>query len=82
MKTTIEIEDELFREAKAAAAREGLTLRQLFSEAVSERVSRGYFTVGKGKGWPTPRADVPSEEIWRIQALIDEEFETIEPDDE
>lgn len=81
MKTTIELNDELFREAKATAAREGLSLRRLFEEAVSERLTRGTFTIGGGKGWPTPRADVPSEEIWRIQKLIDEEFEVVDDDD-
>ena len=81
MKTTIELNDELFREAKAAAAREGVSLRQLFEEAVSERLTRGVFTIGGDKGWPTPRADVPSEEIWRIQKLIDEEFEVVDDDD-
>jgi hypothetical protein len=82
VKTTVELDDELFREAKATAAREGVSLRQLFEEALADRVSHGSFTIGGGRGWPTPRANVPSKEIWRIQKLIDEEFETVDHDDE
>jgi hypothetical protein len=83
MKTTIEVPDEMFREAKATAARRGIPLRRLFEEALSQMLARDHLpTVGKGRGWPTPRADVPSEEIWRIQRLIDAEFEKIEPEGE
>jgi len=83
MKTTIEVPDEMFRAAKATAARRGIPLRRLFEEALSQMLARDHLpTVGEGRGWPTPRADVPSEEIWRIQRLIDAEFEKIEPEDE
>lgn len=83
MKTTIEVPDEMFRAAKATAARRGIPLRRLFEEALSQMLARDHLpTVGEGRGWPTPRADVPSEEIWRIQRLIDAEFENIEPEDE
>jgi hypothetical protein len=83
VKTTIELPEEMFREAKATAARRGIPLRRLFEEALSQMLARNHLpTVGQGRGWPTPRADVPSEEIWRIQRLIDEEFEQIEPGEE
>ncbi len=38
MKTTIEIPDELFREAKARAATEGIKLKDLVADALSARL--------------------------------------------
>lgn len=38
MKTTIELPDELFREAKIAAARRKLTLKTLFTEALRKEI--------------------------------------------
>ncbi|MCL5996438.1 MAG: hypothetical protein M1546_10360 [Chloroflexi bacterium] len=38
MKTTIDIPDELFREAKARAALEGMKLRDLVAEALREKL--------------------------------------------
>jgi hypothetical protein len=38
MKTTIEIPDELFREAKAEAARRGVSLSVLVAEALRDKV--------------------------------------------
>lgn len=35
MKTTVEIDDELFRRAKVRAAQEGTSLRSVFEEALS-----------------------------------------------
>ena len=78
MKITVEMEDSLHREAKVAAARLGITLSQSVEEALSERLARGYFTVGKGRGWPLPPPDVPREEIRRIQRLIDADRKQID----
>ena len=38
MKTTLELTDQLFRKAKAIAALRGIPLRQLFAEALSEKI--------------------------------------------
>ena len=38
MKTTVELDDELFKAAKRAALEEGITLRQLIEEGLRERV--------------------------------------------
>ena len=60
MKTTVEIPDALFAEAKAVASREGLTLRQLIEDGLREslrqhsgrkpkfRLKDGSFKGGKG----------------------------------
>lgn len=82
MKTTIEVPDGLLREAKVTAAKRGIPLRRLIEEAISEKLERDLPTVGQGRGWPGPPSGVPSAEIWRIQRLIDDEFERIEPEDE
>ena len=39
MKTTLEIPEPLFRKAKATAARQGHTLKQLVQEALSEKIA-------------------------------------------
>jgi hypothetical protein len=38
MKTTLEIPDALFRQAKSAAAEQGIPLRALVSEALAEKL--------------------------------------------
>ena len=80
MKTTLELPDALFRRAKSAAAQRGIPLRQLVSEALAEKLaSRGTETrpwmacFGKLKALHT--------ETQRIDRLISEAFEQIEPED-
>jgi hypothetical protein len=41
LKTTLEIPDALFRQAKAAAAEQGIPLRELISEALAEKLRPG-----------------------------------------
>lgn len=82
MKTTVEIPDDLFRAAKATAAREGRSLRELFTEALQEKLSQ----LQSGEPAPTPRwmtyfgafEDSPTESR-RIQDAIDEEFGATDP---
>jgi len=84
VKTTIEIPDSLFRKAKARAAERGLTLKQLVTEALGEKLAR------ESRGGPA--TDPPwmrgfgalsrlRRETKRIQARIDDAFETVEPED-
>ena len=40
MKTTIELPDVMFRQARALAAARGVTLRRLFTEALEEELRR------------------------------------------
>ena len=81
MKTTLEIPDPVFRKAKAKAAERGIPLRQFVTEAVEEKLDRS----GKpaDKPWLKMIGGLKHlhEENLRIQRLIDEEFETIEPED-
>ena len=81
VKTTLEIPDPLFRQAKAAAAARGQTLRQLVNEALRDKLTKpdsdhppGWmklFGVMKGH----------SAEIHRIDKAIAEQFERIDPGD-
>lgn len=78
MKTTLEIPDTLFRQAKAAAAAQGQTLKQLVNEALREKLAH-----------PKSDAVAPwmqhfgclkaySTELRRIDAEIENDFERID----
>ena len=84
MKTTIELPDELFREAKATAARRGTPLRQFFQEAVEDKLARedGRRSHSAELHWPVPPLPLPAEENERINRAIEEAFEQIELEDE
>jgi hypothetical protein len=84
MKTTVEIPDALFRQAKVFSAQKGISLKTFFTEAVKEQLRRK-----NGAATENP----PAEPAWkkgfgglrhlhkenlRIQKLIDEEFGKID----
>ena len=86
MKTTVELPDAVFRQAKAVAAARGTTLKRFFTEAVEEQLRRS-----KGNGdvenneppWMAgfgALADL-CDETGRILGIIEEEFERVAPDD-
>jgi hypothetical protein len=81
VKSTIEMPDALFRRAKAAAAERGTSLRELVTEAVSEKLDRDA-GAGIRRPWEKAFGGLKSlrQENRRIEAIIDEEFERIEPD--
>jgi hypothetical protein len=84
VKTTIELPDDLFREAKATAARRGTALKQLVREALEEKLAREEAQgqpSGPRREWPVPPPNVPLEELRAIDAFIEEAFEQIEPED-
>lgn len=65
MRTTVTIDDQVFREAKKRAAEEGRTLGELISEALRERFARRstparepYTTLTAGEGGPLPGVDI------------------------
>ncbi|MFZ5806076.1 MAG: hypothetical protein ACOY3I_02550 [Verrucomicrobiota bacterium] len=79
MKTTIEMPDALFRQAKIAAAICGVSFQKLYTEAMAEKLNslkkklfpeaslkRGFGVFGKNKKIV--------EDTRRIQKIIDEEF--------
>lgn len=81
MKTTLEIPDHVFRKAKARAAEEGIPLRQFVTDAVQEKL--GLSAVSGNKPWMKMVGGLRHlrKETARIQGLIEDEFERIEPED-
>lgn len=86
VKTTMELPDTLFRRAKSAAVEEGLTLKQLFTEALESRLeAKKQSPKGKAAAPRWMRAYGALRHLRRerkqIERAIESEFETIEPED-
>lgn len=86
MRTTLEIPDKLFREAKATAAKKGITLKALITRAIERELQResGFKHSGEPE-WLRMARDFSRDpdmvkEIRRIQETIDEEFSKVEED--
>ena len=85
MKTTLELPDQLFRKAKATAAERGQTLKELVTEALREKLS-----LDNGRDYPSQPDWMKGfgalkrlrKETARVQSIVDQEFETIEPEDQ
>jgi hypothetical protein len=86
LKATIDLPDDLFREAKATAARRGIALRELVRQALAEKLSQGdgLYQVRDAPRWPVPPLDPPlsREEAELIDKAIEDAFEQIEPEDD
>jgi hypothetical protein len=85
MKTTLELPDELFREVKATAARQGILMKQFIAQALEEKLA-GYFRPPEPKPWMKLAGCAASDpemiaELQRLEAIIEEEFEQIDEDD-
>jgi predicted transcriptional regulator len=84
MKTTIEISENTFRRAKSLAAAQGISLKQLFTEALEEKLRRQARRAnGAHPAWMKgfgALADLEKENA-RILKAVEQEFEQIEPED-
>ena len=83
LKTTIELPDLLFRKAKVAAAEEGKTLKDFFTQAVYERLHRRGSEGRTGKLWDSAFGGLRSlhRENRRIERIISAEFESIDEEE-
>jgi hypothetical protein len=83
VKTTLELPDALFRKAKATAARQGQTLKQLVQEALTEKLARANGGRSTQKPWMALAGGLKHlhAENVRIDRLIETEFEQIELED-
>ena len=81
MKTTLELPDLLFRKAKATAATRGISLKELFTSALEDKLAvvppsakpawmEGFGKLKRLRG-----------ETKRIQSVITREFGVVEPED-
>ena len=86
MKTTIELPEAVFRQAKTLAASRGMTLKQFFTDALEDKLRRcADDAAGRAREAPWMAgfgalADL-SHEHRRIDEAIAEEFETLAPED-
>jgi hypothetical protein len=83
VKTTIELPDQLLRDAKATAAVRGESLKEFVTDAL-----RNHLAARPGRGvavgteaWREFVGIAPKEVTDEIDAAIEEAFEQIEPDD-
>ncbi len=81
MKTTLEIPDSIFRRAKSKAAQQGIPLREFVTEAVKDKL--GAHAEAGEKPWMAAFGKLRHlrKETARINRIIEEEFEQIEPED-
>jgi len=80
VKTTLEIPDAVFRKAKAKAAEQGVPLRQFVTEAVEAKLKE---SSTESKPWMKVVGGLRhlKKENARINRIIEEEFEKIDPED-
>lgn len=81
MKTTLEIPDPIFRRAKSLAAERGIPFREFVTEAVKEKLTA--HSKASEKPWTKLAGGLKHlhKETERINRIIEEEFEKIEPED-
>jgi hypothetical protein len=82
MKTTLEIPDAIFRRAKSVAAERGIPLREFVTQAVKDKLASENAT--EKKPWMVAFGKLSHlrKETARINRIIEEEFEQIEPEDQ
>jgi len=80
MKTSVEIPDHIFKRAKSLAAEHGISLRELVTEALADKIR---VKAEDGKAWLKSFGKLRSlrAETARVNRLIAETFEQIEPGD-
>lgn len=84
MKTTIEIPETTLRRARNLAAAKGITLKQLVTDAIEDKVSNGDKKSKSGEpAWMKLHGEFAKSkamraETRRIQKIIDSEFERID----
>jgi hypothetical protein len=82
MKTTLELPDQLFRKAKATAAERGQSLKEFVTEALRDKLLPGRGRTDEPE-WMQGFGKLKRlhKETVRVQSVIDQEFEVIEPED-
>ena len=81
MKTTLEIPDKIFRQSKAAAAMRGESLKDFVAESLRARLAEMRSEEPAVSGWRRVFGQAKPAEVAEVDAIVAEEFETIDPDD-
>jgi hypothetical protein len=80
VKTTIEIPDRLFRQAKAVAALRAQSLKDLVTAALRAHLETGAGAAPTEHGWRTVFGLARPEEVGEIDSIVGVELERIDPD--
>jgi len=80
VKTTIEVPDGLFRKWKASAAARGQSMKDFLTSALHEKLAGRSQGNGGAAGWKTVWGKASAKQIHDVDAVIQAEFETIEPE--
>lgn len=81
MKTTLEIPDEVFRQSKAAAAMRGESLKDFVTESLRIRLAETSSNAPARSGWRQVFGQAEPDEVAAVDAIVAEEFGTVDPDD-
>jgi hypothetical protein len=84
MKTTLELPDLTFRRAKTFAAARGITLKQLFTEALDEKLRQSSKKENRTESsWMRGFGQLSNlkTENARIMSLVEKEFKQVESED-
>jgi Bacterial antitoxin of type II TA system, VapB len=81
MKTTIEISDDLFRQAKARAALDGRSLKDLVTDALRRHLQSPIPETRTEPGWRKVFGKAAPGAIAELDAVLAQEFNEIELDD-
>ncbi len=82
MKTTIELDDDLFRRSKAEAALRGESLKDLFTAALREYLGEtGASNALRPTGWRSVFGVADAAMVEDIDAVVATEFGRVEPEE-
>jgi hypothetical protein len=80
MKTTLELDDDLFRQAKASAALLGESLKDFFAAALRAHLENQGAKASATPGWRRVFGQAKPEDVAEVDRIVAEELERIEPD--
>jgi hypothetical protein len=78
MKTTIELPDELLREAKAAAARQGTSLKEVLTAALRSHLTRPARPARGKEAWRAVAGRASPAAVAAVDAVIAGELEAVD----
>lgn len=78
MKTTLDIPDELFREAKATAAHRGETLKEFVNAALQARLAQTR-PKSRRSGWRSVFGLADPKQVARVNKIVARDLEKVHP---